>query len=64
VNPLAVYNAEWLTAPQPVQFYESLRTWAREPISGTYLSDRELDELVAFLRTLEYESDAPVHETD
>nr|WP_281407383.1 His-Xaa-Ser system-associated MauG-like protein [Mesorhizobium sp. J18] len=64
VDPLAVYKADLLTGPQRVQFYESLRTWAREPVSGTYLSDHELDGLVAFLRALEYESDQPVQETE
>jgi cytochrome c peroxidase len=64
VDPLAVYRPEIMTGAQRAQFYEGLRAWAGEPLYGTFLSDKELSNLVAFLKTLEYESELPVQETD
>lgn len=64
VDPLAGLSPETMTGEQRVQFFDQLRAWATEPISGVYLDQDEISELVAFLRLLQYESANPVIETE
>lgn len=53
VDPLAIDVAA-MTGPERVEFYKRLAAWAREPIYQVYLTDAEIDDLVAFLGTLEF----------
>ena len=63
VDPLAGLSPETMTGEQRVQFYNQLKSWANEPISGVYLDDDEIAELAAFLQLLQYDSAKPVTET-
>nr|WP_295464106.1 His-Xaa-Ser system-associated MauG-like protein [Mesorhizobium sp.] len=49
---------------QRADFYEVLKQWSHVPVAGIELSDLDIVQLVAFLHTLEYNSDVPVHESD
>jgi len=53
-----------MTGEQRIQFYDQLKSWATEPISGVYLDEAEIAELVAFLQLLQYDSAEPVMETE
>jgi cytochrome c peroxidase len=64
MDPLAGLSPETMTGEQRVQFYDQLKSWASEPISGVYLDDKEIADLTEFLRLLEFESAEPVMETD
>ncbi|TFF19975.1 methylamine utilization protein MauG [Jiella endophytica] len=64
VDPLAIYDPRSMTGVQRADFYERLKAWSSEPISGVYLADDEIRDLEAFLKTLEYDSREPVAETD
>lgn len=64
VDPLAGLSSETMTGEQRVQFYDQLRSWATEPISGVYLAEDEIADLVAFLELLQYDSAEPVRETE
>lgn len=64
VDPLAGLSPETMTGEQRVQFYDQLRSWATEPVSGVYLADDEIANLVAFLELLQFDSAEPVVETE
>ncbi|MFL0692994.1 MAG: hypothetical protein ACJLUP_13095 [Agrobacterium tumefaciens] len=64
VDPLALYDATRFTDAQRVEYYSSLKSWSREPLVGIALDNEEIDDLVAFLATLEYDSATQVEETD
>ena len=64
VDPLSGLSPETMTGEQRLQFYDQLRAWASEPISGVYLDEDEIAELVAFLQLLSFESQGTVAETD
>ena len=64
VDPLSGLSPETMTCEQRLQFYDQLRAWASEPISGVYLDEDEIAELVAFLQLLSFESQGTVAETD
>ncbi len=64
VDPLALYNATRFSDAQRVEYYSALKSWSREPLVGIALDNEEIDDLVAFLATLEYDSATQVEETD
>jgi cytochrome c peroxidase len=64
VDPLAGLSPETMTGEQRVQFYDQLKAWSSEPISGVNLGDDEIDDLVAFLQLLSFDSQGPVEETE
>jgi cytochrome c peroxidase len=64
VDPLAGLSPETLTGEQRVQFYDQLKAWSAEPISGVNLEDDEIADLVSFLQLLSFESQGPVAETE
>lgn len=64
VDPLALYNATRFSDAQRVEYYSALKSWSREPLVDTALDNDEINDLVAFLATLEYDSATQVEETD
>mgnify|MGYP003637646296 FL=1 len=56
VDPLSGLSPEAMTGEQRLQFYDQLRAWASEPISGVYLDEDEIADLVACLQLLSFES--------
>jgi cytochrome c peroxidase len=64
VDPLAGFSPETMTGEQRVQFYEQLKAWSGEPVSGVALAPDEIADLAAFLSLLSFESRQPVLETD
>lgn len=64
VDPLALYDAARFSDAQRVEYYSALKSWSREPLVGIALDKAEIDDLVAFLATLEYDSATQVEETD
>lgn len=64
VDPLAIYDPQTMTGVQRAEFYERLKSWANEPLDGVYLASDEIDDLKAFLATLEYASGAAVAVTN
>lgn len=64
VDPLAGLSPETMTGEQRIQFYDQLKAWAREPISGAALEDDEIAALVSFLNLLSFDSQEAVVETD
>ena len=64
VDPLAGLSPDTMTGEQRIQFYDQLKSWATEPISGVYLDEAEIAELVAFLQLLQYDSAEPLMETE
>lgn len=64
VDPLALYNATRFSDAQRVEYYSALKSWSRETLVGIALDNEEIDDLVAFLATLEYDSATQVEETD
>lgn len=61
-DPLYEYVGSLANDAQRANFYEQLRRWATEPLFGIHLSDEEIANLVAFLSTLEFASDAAIKE--
>ena len=59
-DPLAIYQPDAMTGPQRTDFYERLKIWAGQPLASVYLDKAELQNLEAFLRTLNFESEVPV----
>ncbi len=53
-----------MTGEQRVQFYEQLKAWSGEPISGAALAPDEITDLVAFLSLQTVESRETVAETE
>jgi hypothetical protein len=47
-----------------VQFYEQLKAWSGEPVSGVALAPDEIAYLVSFLSLLTFESKEAVAETN
>lgn len=64
VDPLALYNATRFSDAQRAEYYSALKSWSREHLVGIALDNDEIDDLVAFLATLEYDSATQVEETD
>lgn len=55
-DPLAVLNFQELSSPQRQDAYQQLRHWLEEPVSQSALTLKELDQLISFLATLEFDS--------
>ncbi|MBL8597781.1 MAG: methylamine utilization protein MauG [Devosia sp.] len=64
VDPLAGLSPETMTGEQRVQFYEQLKAWSGETISGVALAPDEIADLVSFLSLLSFESREKVAETN
>lgn len=54
-DPLAVADVTDMTGPERVEFYKRLAIWTREPTYQVYLNEREIDDLVTFLGSLEFD---------
>lgn len=64
IDPFAVYDPSRMSTVQRAEYYQSLKAWAREPLVGVTLDDQEIAALIAFLKTLEFDSASPVLVTD
>ena len=64
VDPFAVYDPSRMSAVQRAEYYQALKVWSVEPLVGVTLDDAEVEALIAFLRTLEFDSSSPVQVTD
>ncbi|MHB0952502.1 MAG: His-Xaa-Ser system-associated MauG-like protein [Allorhizobium sp.] len=64
VDPLAMYDPGKFTDVQRAEYYQALKAWSQEPLVGIAMDDDEVDALVAFLATLEYDSQTSVRETE
>lgn len=53
-----------MTGEQRIQFYDQLKAWSIEPVSGVHLDAHEIADLVAFLALLSFERTEPVVVTD
>lgn len=63
-DPLLFIDPEGMTGSERVDFYDRLKTWSREPISGVVLDAEEVAAVQKFLATLDYESDQKVEVVD
>lgn len=55
-DPLAVLEFQQLSSPQRQDLYQQLRQWLEEPVSQSALTSKELDQLISFLATLEFDA--------
>lgn len=60
-DPLAVLNFPKLSSPQRQDVYQQLRQWLEEPVSQSAFTSKELDQLISFLATLEYDAKQEVN---
>ncbi len=60
-DPLAVLNFQELSSPQRQDVYQQLRQWLEEPVSQSALTLKELDQLILFLATLEFDAKQEVN---
>ncbi|MES0881803.1 His-Xaa-Ser system-associated MauG-like protein [Roseibium sp. SCP14] len=63
-DPLLFTNPEGMTSLERVDFYDRLKAWSQESISGIVLDDDEITAVLRFLTTLNYESDQPIEVVD
>jgi cytochrome c peroxidase len=63
-DPLLFIDPEGMTGLERVDFYDRMKAWSQEPISGVILDDEEVGAVLKFLATLNYESDQPVEVVD
>lgn len=64
VDPLARSENVPADARQRADFYQVLKQWSHTPVAGVALNERDIEQLVAFLGSLEFDSDQPVDETE
>lgn len=64
IDPLSTYDPSIMSDVQRVQFYEQLKAWSKEPLDAMVLNGEDIDALVSFLGTLEYDSKTPVQVDD
>lgn len=64
VDPLASTENVPADARQRADFYQVLKQWSHTPVAGVALNERDIEQLVAFLGSLEFDSDQPVDETE
>ena len=64
VDPLASAENVPADARQRADFYQVLKQWSHTPVAGVALNERDIEQLVAFLGSLEFDSDQPVDETE
>lgn len=55
-DPLFVFSNFMQSAPQRMNFYDQLKNWVKEPVTDYVLLGEEIDQLIAFLATLNYQS--------
>lgn len=63
-DPLKYINPQEMTANERIEYYEHLRKWSLTPINGVVMSDEDISAIEAFLETLTYESENPIHIVD
>ena len=63
-DPLKYVNPQKMTANERIEYYERLRKWSLTPINGVVMSDEDITAIEAFLATLTYESENPIHIVD
>ncbi|GAB2206277.1 hypothetical protein ROS1_30930 [Roseibium sp. ROS1] len=63
-DPLLFIDPEGMTGMERVDFYDRLKAWSQEPIGGIVLDDGEVEAVMKFLATLNYESDQTVDVVD
>lgn len=60
-DPLAALDFDNIVGPRRQDLYHQMRQWSLEPVSESVLMASEVDALVSFLSTLEYNSKMPVN---
>ena len=60
VDPLRSIDPSGMTLNDRNEFYGKLRLWAVSPLNGVVMSDEDVEDIVAFLKTLSYDSAMPV----
>ncbi len=63
-DPLLFIDPKGMTGTERVDFYDRLKAWSHEPISGVVLDEEEVAAVVMFLATLSYVSDQKVEVVD
>lgn len=63
-DPLKYVNPQEMTANERIEYYERLKKWSLTPINGVVMSDEDISAIEAFLETLTYESENPIHIVD
>jgi cytochrome c peroxidase len=63
-DPLLFIDPESMTGLERVDFYDRMKAWSHEPISGVVLDEDEVAAVVMFLATLSYVSDQKVEVVD
>lgn len=63
-DPLRFIDTGSMSHVERVDFYERMQRWADTPLNGVILSDSDVEDLVAFLGTLDVESRLIVDEID
>lgn len=64
VDPLARAENVPTDVRQRADFYQVLKQWSHTPVAGVALDERDIEQLVVFLGSLEFDSDQPVDETE
>lgn len=64
VDPLIYYDPDTMSLRERADFYERLTLWANTPLKGIILDNEEIEEITAFLKTLEYSSTHKVRIVD
>jgi len=63
-DPLLFVDPEEMTSLERVDFYDRLKAWSKETISGIVLDESEVRAVMKFLATLDYESDQLIDVVD
>lgn len=63
-DPLGFFDAANTDPETRHRYARLIGTWSRDYPVNARLSDQDIDDLVAFLQTLDYESESPVEELD
>lgn len=56
VDPLANINTKELSALERTEIYKKIAIWSQEPAYAIEINDNDIDNLIAFLKTLEFNS--------
>ncbi len=63
-DPLATIEPGKMTAAERTEFYQQLRAWSSSHLDSVSLSEADIEDLIAFLSSLSYESASPVRVVD
>lgn len=63
-DPLSLIDPQQMTAAERTEFYRQLRAWSSSRLDSGSLTELDLENLVAFLGSLSYESASPVRVVD